>query len=303
MSITNSDVINFLNYIISEVNGKELPGPCPSGTTSDINVSCDKEMSFSGTYGNTTTAGYYASYNATVDNISNIFDFVFTDITGNDFLVDTVAKTYQSSFTCKYTSAIKATGTASAKTEVYIPQYQTSGICTSCNRCGLHCGCGLTTKSCVTYWNSTYNSSLLLPASDSYTCYINDGVMTGNVSFTCSPLPPPTLPSGVSIKTINTPGTYTPFYIWEVQITDLTLTYQSFNVSNDIDNTVNESTVFAPGEVQTIIGLIFPQFQNIISQTLNKQIWFFSPPQTEQEQEQTQEQEQQYEKEQEQEQS
>jgi len=125
-----SAIVQSLNNFILSIQDDELPSSCPTGTVSNINVKC-KDYNYSGTYGNKTTNGYYATYSFSVDNVINIFDIKLIpsytyEITPN---TDTGTSEIVGYFKIKYLNNLQITGNASGNGSVYTPQYKIPGTC------------------------------------------------------------------------------------------------------------------------------------------------------------------------------
>jgi hypothetical protein len=275
--VNTTNIVDELNEILVEAQSYELTTTCPYGTLNNITVSCIPEFTFSGTQGNTTTAGYYATYSITVGNIENFLSFTIQDETYYTSDGKT-AGTYSTSFTGDYYENIIINGNGNGKAEVYIPQSQTCATacwtCTSCvSPCSLNCACGLKSSSCdctttCTTWPSTYTPDFLIPFSFPFTGILKGCVATGEITYTVDIINPKTKPLKTFKATVQLPA---PIYIYNIEFSDLKVTFDSVSapVYNGITIELNVS------EINSLIASFLSSFTKDLNNTINEYVYEF----------------------------
>lgn len=276
--VNTTNIVNELNELLVEAQSYQLTTSCPSGTLNNISVGCVPEFTYSGSQGNTDTAGYYATYSITINSIENLLSFTIQDQTY--YTSDgKAAGTYTTSFTGDYYESIIVQGNGNGKAEVYIPQSQTCatacGCCTSCiSPCYLDCGCGLDTVTCdctttCTTWPSTYSSDLLIPFGFPFTVYLNGCIASGNFTYTVGLVNPGTKP----LKTFTGSTLPTPIYIYDIEFSDLKVAFDSLSapVYNGITIDVNAS------QINDLISSFVNTFTKDLNNTINEYVYEFLP--------------------------
>jgi len=276
--IPPEDILYGINTLIEFSGSQPLPGPCPTGTLNNLNVSCESSLSFEGTYGNKTTDGYYITYGGAVDIVQNILDFNVTstvpETSETEFSI-----TYSGAFEFPYYQDIQFSGNANGSVTVYIPETQTTaiacGCCTTCiGNCwdGLSCGCGLDTVQCdcistTTTWPSTYAASLPIGFSSSYTSLIQGSSLIGVISYTVSIFPSPQI-NYIAIPIPSDVPAGTPIgYLDIIEISGLTINYSG--IATTITEFPTFPVVLDQNEVNQLLTLFFGSFQTQLTKVLN----------------------------------
>jgi hypothetical protein len=242
---SNSTVTTCLNTLLTEIQNNALTSSCPTGTVSNINFdNCPLE--YSGTYGNTTTDGYYASYSIL---LKQILDAINLQITSQLFSKTSTSETTEivtSNFTFAYVTSITFNGSASGSGEAYTPSYTYDGCvlwgpswCNSCWKspfgtkyctpypCGWQCD----EKSTITV-PSTYSDSLLISDTVDYSLIINGITGSGTITYTLS-LVNPDIAGNTLYPVYLTISGIEPMvlYIYNISVEDATASFTSFEAN------------------------------------------------------------------------
>lgn len=277
-TINMSVLINSINQIILEVGNEPTGLSCPSGTMNDMNVQCVPELNYDGTYGNTTTAGYYATYNVSLNTIQELLNLQIVS-NGTDITVGVEDNDIQMSGSAQYLSSITATGQAGGQCEVYIPQSQTCatacGCDTTCNSpCWSSCACGLTTKSCCctttcTTWPSTYSNDLLIGMATGVDVSVNQCSMNFTQAFTCSIEAPN---NGLTVKEVYIPTDIgpVPLYFWNLVMSNMSINFGSASAFVEI---LGYSITVPSSTISYFINMIVPGFQDNLNATFDNYVF------------------------------
>jgi len=254
---SNSTITTCLNTLLVDIQNVPLTTSCPTGTVSDINLN-DCPISYSGTYGNTTTDGYYASYSIL---LTSILDAINLQITSQLFTKTPTSETAEvisCNFTFSYLSSITFNGSASGSGEVYIPSYTYNGCVlwgpSWCNSCWKS---PFGTKYCVPYpcgWQcdekatitvpSTYSDSLLISESINYSLVVNGVTGSGAITYSVSIVNPDisgnTLyPIYLTIPDVDP----TTLYIYNIGVKDVSANFTSFEANGIKFNLTNQDVL------------------------------------------------------------
>jgi len=265
-------VTDALNTLLLDIQSEPLTTTCPTGTVSDINFT-NCPIKYSGTYGNTTTDGYYASYSIL---LNEVIDGINLQITSQLFggSGDSTTETVTDTFSFAYLSSATFNGSASGSGEVYIPEYSyngcvlwgTTGWKNSCWKSFFgtkYCvpvpsGWGCTEKTTITV-PSTYSNSLLISDSIYYSLIVNGITGNGKITYTLSTVEPSL--DGKTLKTISLTIEGAPtsvFYIYGIGIENTSIDFTSFEangISFDLSNqdVLNILNYFGAGLSQYIL--------------------------------------------------
>lgn len=239
-SSTLSTLIN--NYIFPFIRSSTIPSnPYVSGTFNDFNC---YNLNYSGSGGNTTTAGYYYTYEIALNTVYNLFNLqiIFADET---FIIYSTENTniYQTQ-TYSYFSNIAFDIYLQFSTEVYIPSIpgyclQSTTVCAAICCCGNPfdsccydpCDCYDVPGLCFPEIPSSYTPDLLIPIALNTT--INATFNNGSISYSYSY--GIIKPSGDNIISynVNINGNGIPvIYLYNLQITSLIINANSLTISN-----------------------------------------------------------------------
>ena len=273
-----SYVTTALNTLLTELQDEAFTVECPTGTLSNIDISgCP--ISFSGTYGNTTTDGYYATYSISLTQLINLLNLQLTsqlfstsNITDQSSGVET--ETVTDNFTYEYVESLTLSGNASGSGEVYIPSYSYDG-CILWGPTWTTCCCWKSPfgkKWCSTIpdgWQciakgninvpSTYSSDLLIGDSINISLTVNGISGSGSLSYTLSNTNPDI--SGNTTYNTNIYITGEPsgiFYIYGIQLLDFTVSFTSFDLTGG-------SFTLSTAQVQELLADLGAQFQATIA--------------------------------------
>jgi len=247
----NSIVSNALNALLVDIQNDVLTSSCPVGTISDIDYN-NCPLSYSGTYGNTTTSGVYATYSILIKELLNTINL---QITSEIFYTsDVQTQIITDTFTFSYVDTLEIKGSASGYGEVYIPSYTYDGCClwfTNIDWCKCCCvKIPWVGKTCTTYpcgWDtycaskceisvpSTYSDALLIGRTFDYTIGINNIVGSAGITLTLSTIDP-NIP-GNTLYTVNLNIPNIPqsiIYIYNIGVKDVTIDFGSIS-TNGID--------------------------------------------------------------------
>lgn len=261
MSSTYSNaIISAVNQIIQKIGNTSLSTvtTCPTGTLNDMNTSCDSSLNFAASEGNTTTDGYYATYDVIVNSISNSLDFaITTPISSEEFTETTI--TYTNSFTGTYLNNISSSGDAiNCSGSVYTPEFSVPEICWL--------------DECVPGYTipSSYPVISIDIPDISWTVTVNNGTVTGDISYTVSVSQPST---SQPIETINVSYYFggIPVYIYNLEITDLTIDYGSLALYTNI--TFGYPVLVSNYWASKIINEIFKNFSGYIDMELSDKVY------------------------------
>lgn len=242
---SNSTVTDALNALLTQLQNESLTSSCPTGTVSNINLyNCP--ISYSGTYGNTTTDGYYATYTILLKQIINAINLQITSqlFSGSG---DSTTETITSNFTFSYVESLVLDGSASGSGEAYIPEYTydgcvlwgTTGWKNSCWKSLFgtkYCvpvpsGWGCTEKTTITV-PSTYSDSLLISSSVNYQLTVNGLYGNGSITYTLSIVNPDI--SGNTLYPVYLTIEGVPesvFYIYNIGIENTSFNFTSFEAN------------------------------------------------------------------------
>jgi hypothetical protein len=240
-----SYVTECLNSLLTQIQSEQLTSSCPTGIVSSINLN-DCPISYSGTYGNTTTDGYYATYSILLKQIVNAINLQLTSqlFSGNS---DSVTQTITDNFTFEYVESMVLDGSASGSGEAYIPEYTYDGCVlwgstgwkNSCWKSPFgtkYCvpvpsGWGCTEKATITV-PSTYSSSLLISDTVDYQLTINGLTGNGTITYTLSLENPNITGKTLYIVYLNIEGfPESVYYIYNLGIENTTVSFTSFEAN------------------------------------------------------------------------
>jgi hypothetical protein len=225
------------NILIPDISNSKVPAGTVTGTFGSMNF--NGEASFSGTDGNTTTAGYYVKYSVDIKNLINAFKFRFIfpqtslclsgKLSKETFPIN-IKRTYNYS----YSTSLSSNVNVQTQSEVYIPE--TKGkVCDVCCCGNPLSSCCYDTCKCKTevITKSTYSSSLLIPINYSGTLSTkpNNDNLTFNYTVNTS------LPSKYTVvQVIDVPvgGAIFPFstlYAYGVLISSFNINITNISVS------------------------------------------------------------------------
>ena len=267
---TLSYVTTSLNQILTELQTVPFTVSCPTGTLSNIDISgCP--ISSSGTYGNKTTDGYYATYNITLDQLENIINLQITSQLFSTSNITSTSETVTDNFTFEYVESLKLSGSASGAGEVYIPEYTIYDGCvlwgpTWGKSCWKTPFFGL--KLCASYpdgWDcveksditvpSTYSDALLISDSINISLAVNGITGSGTMSYTLSTVNPQI--QGQFLFSINITVEGQPsgvFYIYNIVVLDTTITFNSFSLTGG-------SLTLSTADIQNLLENLGKEFQ------------------------------------------
>lgn len=280
---TNTTDISFIiNEILAYANQTVVLSGCPSGPLTSINTSCLSTLGWSGSQGNTSTAGYYVNYDAQITNVYNALDIAIISLVqiGNSLGTDTI--TYTTNFTAEYLNNITVDIKASGSETVYIPQSQTCatacGCCTTCNKCSLSCACGLTTKSCnctttCTTWPSTYSASPHIGFNETGSGTLSGCEMKGEISLSVSINKPSsgTLQSPIYI---NNPDLPAEFYIYNSVLSNMTVTYSNITVKfSALGGLTTIPITISQSVAQSLVSVLFGDLQTDLNNLIKTNIF------------------------------
>jgi hypothetical protein len=242
---SNPNVTDSLNALLTQIQSDQLSSSCPTGTVSNINFN-DCPPEYSGTYGNTTTDGYYATYTILLKQILNAINLQITSqlFSGTG---DSTTETITDNFTFAYVDSLTLEGSASGSGEAYIPEYTydgcvlwgTTGWKNSCWKSLFgtkYCvpvpsGWGCTEKSTITV-PSTYSDSLLISDTVDYELTVNGLYGNGTVTYTLSFVNPDI--SGNTLYPVYLTIPDVPesvYYIYNIGTENTTFNFTSFEVN------------------------------------------------------------------------
>lgn len=229
-SSTINDIINTI--IIPYIAAAEIPtNSYLNGTFNNFTI---QNVSFSGSGGNTTTDGYYYTYDLAVEQCESILNFdVNTDSSYNICVnEEPINIPVNSSINYTYYTSITINASIQVQEEVYIPQV--SGQICACCCCGDPLSsCCYNTCDCYNgvITPSTYNQDLLIPVGYNGTFLIS--LSSGNfaVSYQITSNVPE---SGTSINiSIDTDNKSLPIiYITDIIINEITLNINSIGATD-----------------------------------------------------------------------
>jgi len=242
---SNSTITTAINTLLTDVQDNTLTTSCPSGIVSNINFT-DCPISYSGTYGNTTTDGYYATYTILLKQVINALNLQITSQLFSKTPTSETTEIVTSNFTFAYVESITFNGTASGSGEVYIPSYTYDGCvlwgpswCQSCWKspfgtkyctpypCGWQCD----EKSTITV-PSTYSDALLISESINYSLVINGVTGSGTITYTLSVVNPDI--EGNTLYPVYLTITGEPssvFYMYDIGAKDVSANFTSFEAN------------------------------------------------------------------------
>ena len=239
---SNYNVTDSLNAILTQIQSDSLTSSCPTGIVSNINFD-NCPPAYSGTYGNTTTDGYYATYTILLKQIINAINMQITSqlFSGSG---DSTTETITDNFTFAYIESMILDGSASGSGEAYIPEYTYDGCVlwgstgwkNSCWKSPFgtqYCvpvssGWGCTEQTTITV-PSTYSSSLLISDTVDYQLTINGLTGSGTITYTLSFVNPDI--SGNTLYPIYLTISGAPesvYYIYNIGVENTTFSFTSF---------------------------------------------------------------------------
>ena len=267
-----SYVTTALNTLLTNIQTEPLTGTCPTGTLSNIDIS-DCPITVSGTYGNTTTDGYYATYTISFTELLNIINLQITSQLFTPSSTSSTSETVTDNFAFAYVESLTLNGNASGSGEVYTPSYSYDGCilwgptwAESCWKSPFG------KKYCTPYPNgwqcdekgnidvpSTYSSDLLIADSINFSLTVNGISGSGALSYTLSNTNPSISGSIVYNTNIYITGEpYGIFYIYGIQILDFTVAFTSFDLTGS-------SFTLSTAQVQELLADLGTQFQTTIA--------------------------------------
>jgi hypothetical protein len=226
------DAVN--STLLPDIGNTPLP-PSSSTTGTFNSMTFVGGINFSGSDGNTTTDGYYITYNGSILNVKNIMNFTI-EFPSSTYCLQagrtqqfpfTTTSTYNYTYFSNISSSIKI----SAKSCGYIPQTKT---------CGLPC-CSDPLKSCFYDWKccntvaSSYDCCAFC-ATDSYSGTITTKPNPDDI--TISYVTGNTLPSGYTIVasyTVNLPAGFisklNTLYFYNFNVKEMNINVGSISIS------------------------------------------------------------------------
>lgn len=255
-----------INQIISDIGNYPLPPPnIPmdiTGTLNNFNCGNSSLFDFSGSEGNTTTAGYYASYNLQIETVKSGFDFTVSEITPTS-TESAGLQLVTGNFIASFNAEITVNATVKAKAEVYIPQSQTClTVCGPCcynplEKCCYEFNCNCSTT-CTT-WPSTYTSDLLIPVTVPATLTISGGTITCGISYSASNDSSLTPIGSILKKTHVSEYTGKRFYMFDLLLSNMTLSYPSSGAKATLDG---NSEIINDSIVEEFINMLISSLQS-----------------------------------------
>jgi hypothetical protein len=281
-SVNTTNITDAINKIIASVQDVELPGPCPSGTINDAKIGCASWSTYTGTEGNTDTAGYYAKYTAQINEIENVFDIALISEAYYTSDGKTYA-TYSTNFKGNYLEQVVANMEISGSCEVYIPQSQTCATAclsccdTECKKCKLSCGCGLKTscKSCdctttCTTWPSLYSSEMLVNfPSFPATVTATDATITGTFTYTISSSNTTTLP----VKTITGSVLPSPIFLSNILFSNISITAANYSAPVITGWPVSLNS----NNINSLLSYVAGYLAQQLNKVVNEYVYEFTP--------------------------
>ena len=254
---TTSYVTTALNTLLTQIQDEQFTVECPTGTLSNVDIS-ECPISFSGTYGNTTTDGYYATYTISIDKLINLLNLQLTSQLFSPSNITSTNETITDNFTFAYVDSLTLSGIASGSGEVYIPEYSSS----ECIVYGTNGGC----QKYETYSQaSTYNSANLVPYTSDFTLTVNGITGSGTMQYTIATSNP-----DISGNTTYTVYVYIPgeqagvFYIYNIEILDTTASFTSYDLTGNIfyitNSQVQEFLTYFAEQIKIRIGGIYTNY-------------------------------------------
>lgn len=244
MSINISTIFN---EILKQIQDNPLITSCPNGIVSNVNSS-SCPYSYSGSVGNTTTTGYYATYSIILSQIINAINLQLTSSIYSNNSTST-SQTINTNFTFAYVQPLILNGTASGSGQVYIPQYSVetcimwgpdTGWCDDCWRSPFG------TNWCVWYpctigweciWStqvgvpSTYSEYSNITQNYSYSLQVNNITGNSNISFTFSTVDPQIPGNVIYPVNISIPGVAkSTYYFHSFSISNTNIDFTSFSI-------------------------------------------------------------------------
>jgi hypothetical protein len=239
------------NTLIPAIGNISLPSNSDtSGTYNNISfTSGAPSTSFSGSYGNTCTAGYYTTYSGDVNNLKNVMDFTIQFPLSEYCIEPQRGKNQQFPFTTTktynytYFNEISSSFNVSGKACTYIPAIK-DGDCQQCctsdplEACywDFTCDCKTDCSASTYYCNGTSGKTCALCVSGGYSATVKakPGTDTITLKYTIGT----TLPSGYTIVgkykiTLpdNTPAPKN-LYFYNFDITNMGISIGDVSVSN-----------------------------------------------------------------------
>ena len=260
-----------LNTALTELQSRPITVTCPTGTASNIDIS-DCPLESSGTYGNTTTDGYYASYSISLDQLINIINLQITSQLFSISNITSNSETITDNFTFEYVESLTLAGKASGSGEVYIPSYTYDGCILWGPTWGKSCWKSLFgTKYCIPYpdgWEceekgsitvpSTYSDALLISDSINISLAVNGITGSGTMSYTLSTVNPQIVGNVLYPVNIYITGAPTSvFYLYNTVVIAPTIAFSSFTLTGG-------SISLSTADIQNLLEDLGKQFQKTL---------------------------------------
>lgn len=232
ITLTTTDLDTIVNENILPLLAKTTIPTNPNLNGTFDNFSCTG-INFSGTDGNTTTAGYYYTYNIELQNVQNALNLDLSYNGSGLVICSSGIETTNLNFSTNYDyfSQISAKVNVQTQQEIYIPQ-TSSPICAVCCCGDVFSSCCYDTCDCTNIVTpSTYSSDFLIPIGYTGTISTTPNTSSLSTSLTISS----TLPTGYQvIQTVNyiiTDTPIPPLYIYNIKIDTFNVNLSTITVS------------------------------------------------------------------------
>ncbi len=257
--ISVQTLINQINNSIIEL-GKQPSNtsyfPNTKGTYNDLQI-LNKVIYTEGTTGNTSTDGYYASYNVDINQLLNIINFSISESNDYNLCFTRTEQSQKYTLNLTYLSSITANGIYDATAKVYSPSYCDGKVETKCSWSGWR---NWDVK-CKSWWNScgwnvpsTYKEAVGFALSSNCGATIDDCTGTTDVEFSYGSKAPTGDYTFVTYVIDGLPTQFS-YYIYNFKIESLDIYFSKYTINisglGKNQNTIISS--FTASDVQSAI--------------------------------------------------